>query len=175
MHLNKERREKGKTAPRAVEVVNLGFATDLNTSAYKVFIRATGQVMTTNQLDFDESFFPFRKEELIKQLDEGDDEIDILFKLSSPITWLKYDPSMNLSKFKKMHMGSGRILILRSPTDENAYLRIDQETFFKNLLVNTTVYEKAMMAVGPHHKGYQTRIKGLPDSIYISSHHIVPR
>ncbi len=60
MHLNKEQREKGKTAPRAVEVVNLGFATDLNTSAYKVLIRATGQVMTTNQLDFDESFFPFR-------------------------------------------------------------------------------------------------------------------
>jgi hypothetical protein len=66
MHLNKERREKGKTAPRAVEVVNLGFAKDLNTSAYKVLIPATGQVMTTNQLDCDESFFPFRKEELIK-------------------------------------------------------------------------------------------------------------
>jgi hypothetical protein len=81
MHLKKERREKGKTAPRAVEVVNLGFASDLNTtrytSAYKVLISATGQVMTTNQLDFDESFFPFRKEKLIKQLDEGDDEIDI--------------------------------------------------------------------------------------------------
>jgi hypothetical protein len=36
LRLNKERREKGKTAPRAVEVVNLGFASDLNTSAYKV-------------------------------------------------------------------------------------------------------------------------------------------
>jgi hypothetical protein len=35
MFLNKDRREKGKTAPRAVEVVNLGFASDLNTSAYK--------------------------------------------------------------------------------------------------------------------------------------------
>jgi hypothetical protein len=34
--LNKERREKGKTAPRAVEAVSLGFAQDLNTSAYKV-------------------------------------------------------------------------------------------------------------------------------------------
>jgi hypothetical protein len=57
--------------------------------------------MTTNQLDFDESFFPFRKEKLIKQLDEGDDEMDILFKASSPITWLKYDSSMNLSTFKR--------------------------------------------------------------------------
>ncbi len=33
MYLKKDRREKGKTAPRAVEVVNLGFASDLNTSA----------------------------------------------------------------------------------------------------------------------------------------------
>jgi hypothetical protein len=105
--------------------------------------------MTTNQLDFHESFFQFRKEELIKRLDKGDDEIDISFKSLSPITWLKYDSSMNLSTFKKMHMGSGRILILRSPTDDNAYLKINQDTFFKNLLTNTTVYEKARMAVRP--------------------------
>jgi hypothetical protein len=44
-------------------------------------------------------------------------------------------------------------------------LWIDQETFFKNLLTNETVYEKARMAVGPFPKGFQTRIKGLPDSI----------
>ena len=165
MHLNKVRREKGKGAPRALEVVNLGFASDLNTSAYKVLVPSTGQVITTNQLDFDENFFPYRKEELIKQLDEYDDEIDILFKASAPITWLKYDSSMNLSTFTKVQMGSGRMLILRSPTDRNAFLTIDQETFFKNLLVNTTVHEKAMMAMGPCHNGHQTRIKGLPDSI----------
>ena len=69
------------------------------------------------------------------------------------------------STLKKMRLGSGRLLILRSPTEDNAYLKIDQETFFKNLIANTTVYEKAMMAVGQLHKGYQTRIKGLPDSI----------
>jgi hypothetical protein len=42
MFLNKERREKGKTAPRAVEAINLGFASNLNTSAYKVLIEKTG-------------------------------------------------------------------------------------------------------------------------------------
>ena len=164
MHLNKERREKGKTAPRAIEGVNLGFASDLNTSAYK-FLTSTGQVLTSNQLDFDENFYPYRKEELIKHMDDGDNETDILFKASASITWLQYDPSMNLSTFKKMHMGSGRILILRSPTDQNAFLKIDQETFFKNLMANTTVHEKARLAVGPFHNGFQTRIKGLPDSI----------
>jgi hypothetical protein len=32
MHLNKDRIEKGRHAPKAVEAVNLGFATDCNTS-----------------------------------------------------------------------------------------------------------------------------------------------
>ena len=83
MFLNKERREKGKTAPRAVEAINLGFASDLNTSAYKVLIEKTGQILTSNQLEFDENFFPYRKEELISKLDEGDNEIDILYKASA--------------------------------------------------------------------------------------------
>ncbi len=37
MHLNKDRREKGRHAPNAVEAVNLGFATDCNTSRYKLY------------------------------------------------------------------------------------------------------------------------------------------
>jgi hypothetical protein len=73
---------------------------------------------------------------------------------------LEYDPSLPLATFKKVDMGSGRQLILQSPTDSNAYLKIDQETFFKNLLATTTVHEKAMLVVGP----LQTRIKGLPVS-----------
>ena len=80
MFLNKERREKGKTAPRAVEVINLGIASDLNKSAYKVLVEKTGQILTSNQREFDENFFPYRKVELISKLDEGDNEIDILYK-----------------------------------------------------------------------------------------------
>jgi hypothetical protein len=161
MFLNKDRREKGKTAPRAVEVVNLGFASDLNTSSYKVLIKETGQILTSNQLEFDEGFFPYRKEELVAKLGDMDEEIDILYRASAPIRWLEYDPSLPLATFKKVDMGSGRQLILQSPTDSNAYLKIDQETFFKNLLATTTVHEKAMLVVGP----LQTRIKGLPDHI----------
>ncbi len=56
MHLNKERRTKGRGAPRAVEVLNLGLATDCNTSGYKLFIEETGKVMKSNQVWFDETF-----------------------------------------------------------------------------------------------------------------------
>ncbi len=67
-------------------------------------------------------------------------------------------------------MGSDRHLILQSPTDSNAYLKIDQETYFKNLLAATTVHEKAMLVVtvGSLDQGRQTRIKGLTDYIAAS-------
>jgi hypothetical protein len=35
VHLNKERRDKGKHTPFAVEAINLGFASDCNMSVYK--------------------------------------------------------------------------------------------------------------------------------------------
>ncbi len=96
MYLNKEQHKKRKTAPRAVELVNLGFASDLNTSAYKELVKATGQILTSNQLEFDENFFPFRKEEIVDMLLDVDEEINILFKASTPIRWLSYDPNMRL-------------------------------------------------------------------------------
>ncbi len=37
-------------------------------------------------------------------MDEWDDELDILYKSSSLIKWLEYDPSMSLIKFTKVHM-----------------------------------------------------------------------
>ena len=43
MHLNKERREKGKHVPMAVENIHLGFASDLNTSGYKFLVEGTGK------------------------------------------------------------------------------------------------------------------------------------
>ena len=49
VHLNKERRAKGRGAPKAVEGVNLGLATDCNTSGYKVLIEETGKILISNQ------------------------------------------------------------------------------------------------------------------------------
>ena len=57
MHLNKERRAKGRGAPRAVEVINLGLATDCNTSGYKLLVEETGKALISNEVRFDESFF----------------------------------------------------------------------------------------------------------------------
>ena len=116
--------------------------------------------MTSNQLVFDESFFPYRKEALIQQLDEGDYEIDILYKASSPIKWLVYDPSMPLIKYTKVHMGSDQNLVLRSPTEDNTFLKIDRETYFQNLLATTNLHQKERMVVTTCEE-----VQGLPDSI----------
>jgi hypothetical protein len=51
VHLNKERREKGRHAPRAIKAINLGIATDANTSGYKFYMEATasGKTIISNQ------------------------------------------------------------------------------------------------------------------------------
>ena len=126
---------------------------------------ATDKLLTTNQLVFDESFFPYRKEKFIKQIDEADNEIDILFKESSPITWLAYDPKESLMKYTKVHMGSGSDIILRSPVNENAYLRIDRAEYFNNLLATTSMHEKARMVSSSPDEMQTTKVKGLPNSI----------
>jgi hypothetical protein len=71
MHIHEDHREKGKTAPHATQVIHLGFATDTraNTNLYVVYKPATDKLLTTNQLVYDKSFFPYRKENFIKQID----------------------------------------------------------------------------------------------------------
>ncbi len=97
---------KAQVAPRALEAVNLGFASDSNTSAYNLYIPLTRQIIVINQVVFDDSSFPYPKEEFIQQLDGGDDKLIILYKASSPSKWLKYHPSMSMIKFTKVHVGS---------------------------------------------------------------------
>ena len=67
MHLNKERRGKGRGPPRAVEVINLRLATDCNTSGYtsKLLVEETGKILISNEVRFDEGLFPRRNRQMI--------------------------------------------------------------------------------------------------------------
>ena len=73
---------------------------------------------------------------------------------------------MSLIKFTNVHMGYDKILILKSNVEDNAFLRIGREDYFKNLLATTNCYEKARMAGVPREVLQDTKVKGLPDSIY---------
>jgi hypothetical protein len=45
-----------------------------------VLVKATGQILTSNQLEFNQNFFPFQKQEVVDNLLNVDEEINILFK-----------------------------------------------------------------------------------------------
>jgi hypothetical protein len=62
MYLNEERRGKGKDIPRAVEAINLCFATDHNISGYKLYIPSSQKIVISNEVRFDELRFPYCKQ-----------------------------------------------------------------------------------------------------------------
>jgi hypothetical protein len=65
MHLNKDSREKGGHAPKAVEAVNLGFVTDCNSSGYKLYIEETGSILISKQVRSDENLYPDRNCDMV--------------------------------------------------------------------------------------------------------------
>jgi hypothetical protein len=66
MTLHKDRRGPGRYATRAFEGINLGFATDSNTSAYVIYVPESRKVYITNQVRFDETSFPFWKQSAVR-------------------------------------------------------------------------------------------------------------
>ena len=105
MHLNKERRGKGRGAPRAVEVINLGLATDCNTSGYKLLVEETGKVLISNKVSFDESFFPRRDRQMIDDHLINLADIDVVSLDRGGIRWINYDSSVDLNDFEKVQSG----------------------------------------------------------------------
>ena len=71
-------RAKGRGAPRALEVINLGLATECNTSGYKLLIKETGKILISNQVRFDETFFPTRNRQMIDYHLTNITEIDVV-------------------------------------------------------------------------------------------------
>ena len=63
VHLNWERRQKGKHTPRALEAVYLGF--EPNTSSWCFFIPERKTLWSTNQAKFDEHSFPFSRRSMV--------------------------------------------------------------------------------------------------------------
>jgi hypothetical protein len=62
MYLEEARREDpGRFADRGVEGINLGPAIDANTSAHKVYLIKEKVIRITNQVKFDESYFPMKE------------------------------------------------------------------------------------------------------------------
>ena len=62
-------------ADRAVEGINLGLAIDQNISAYKIFLIKERVIKVTNQVTFDEDYFPMKAAAMAKSPQVMDDPI----------------------------------------------------------------------------------------------------
>ena len=100
MHLNKERREKGRHAPRAIEVINLGLATDENTSGYKFYIESSGKTLISNQAKFDENLFPYRNPDMINELIDEFSQLDVMYPEPGEYQWIQFGPDVDLNNFE---------------------------------------------------------------------------
>ena len=68
------RDEPGRFADRGVEGINLGLAIDQNTSACKIYIIKDKTIRITNQVKFDESYFPIQ-EAAMRRMSRITDEV----------------------------------------------------------------------------------------------------
>ena len=135
MHLNKDLREKGKHVPKAVEVIHLGFAMDQNTSGYKFLVEGTNKVIVSNQGKFDEDFFPYCNRKMIDNHIDHITNLDVLTPEPGQYQFIKFDNSINLDDFEKIHSGgSSGSYLLRSRTHPNVCMRVEQKEFFRSLL-----------------------------------------
>ena len=91
MHLNKELRAKARGAQRAVLVINLSLATDCNTSGYKLLFEETGKVLISNEVRFDESFFPRRNRQMIDEHLTNLADIDVVSLDRGGMRWINKD------------------------------------------------------------------------------------
>ncbi len=105
MHLNKDRREKGRHAPKAVEAVNLGFATDCNTSGYKLYIKGTNKILISNQVSFDENLYPYRNSEMVSQHLNDITVVNVMSLNTGNYEWIHFTQEIDLGGFEKIHSG----------------------------------------------------------------------
>ena len=171
--MNKERRKPGKHAPRIVEVIHLGFTSDM--SCHKFWVPSTSKLVYTNQAKYDEDLFPYRNKDMIEGRLAEDSYKDILSQEIQEVKWIQHTPDIDLMDFEKVNIGeSGGDYVLRSIAQPDKYMKMDQGQVFKSLLDKHTgellSKARALAArieaeppwVGDHNSMH---VKGLPDSI----------
>ena len=176
MHLNQDRREPGRHAPRGQAVINLGWARDRNTSGYKLLVEATGKVVISNQVKFDESLYQYRNRVMIDKHIDDLMEVDILTPEPGQYQWIQYNADTDLNEFEKVHSGgSSDSYILRSIAHPNVCMRVKRDEFFQSLLAKRSdellVNARALVArmglelPGGDERDSGSKVKGLPASV----------
>jgi hypothetical protein len=104
MHLNKDKRETGRHAPRAVEAVNLGFATDCNTRGYRFYIEETGTILISNQVKLMRTYTLIGIATWFPHLHDIT-EMDMMSLDTGGYDWIDFTLEIDLSGFERIYSG----------------------------------------------------------------------
>ncbi len=80
-----------------MEAVNRGFATDCNTSGYKLYIEGTGKILISNQVRFDENLYPYRNCEMVSQHLDDITVVDVMSLDTGNYEWIHFTPEIDLA------------------------------------------------------------------------------
>ena len=112
-----------------MKVINPGLATDCNTSGYKLLVEET---LISNQVRFDETFFPRRNRKIIDDDLTNITKVDVVSLDREDMKWISYDS-------EKVHSGgSSDSYILWSMSEPDLYMGVKREDFFKSQLSKGT-------------------------------------
>ena len=154
MTLNKDRRGPGKLRPRAVEGINLGFASDSNTSGYVIFIPENGKTFISNQVRFDETSYPYRKQSIIDKY-AADESVDILYARNKT----KFEPyqAHHPAGYYKKHRYNATTdeLILQVADQPDTFASTTQYQYFRDILDVQKAYLATIVDEGNSSNGAQ--------------------
>jgi hypothetical protein len=134
VHLNSDRRDKGKHTPRALMAVYLGF--EPNTSAWSFFIPEKNTLWSTNQAQFDEHSFPIRKTTITDNNDKFrmDSATDVLYQAATSVKWVPYN-KLHVSKYSRVHYDpASDLMVLQVNKLENTFVQVTQTQFNIDML-----------------------------------------
>jgi hypothetical protein len=161
VHLNSERREKGKHTPRVLEALYLGF--EPNTSSWCFFIPERQTLWSTNQAKSDEHSFPFRQGSMVDKFQHLENSCDILYQTPSQVKWEPYN-KLHISNYKKVYYDVvSDVMVLQVNTRENTFVRVSQKQFntnLLNLLTKAATEQRAHLSSAGH-----STLKGLDPDI----------
>jgi hypothetical protein len=120
VHLNSERREKGKHTPRALDAIYLGF--EPNTSSWCFFIPERQTLWSNNQAKFDKHSFPFCRHSMVDKFQHCKNSCDILYQTPSQVKWEPHN-KLHVSSYKKIRYDVvSDVMVLQVNTCENTFV-----------------------------------------------------
>ena len=89
-------------------------------SAWAFWIPEDKEIKASNQVNFDEHEFPYRKRKMVEQ-HLSDNSTDILFQQASNVTWVPYN-KLHVSNYSKVHHDKmSDVVVLKVESQKNTY------------------------------------------------------